>query len=389
MRAAGARLRRRPRRPRLRHRRRAGRHQRRRHPRAALRQHARPGRRRRGRARRRLGRAPDGRPAKDGTGYDLVALLAGSEGTLGVVTAVRLRLVPAAARPAAPRCWRWRARRRPSTCCPVLRERLPHLAAAEVFYAEGLALVRRHGGLPAPFAQAGAGLPAARVPRPHRPRPTTWSRSWPRPRASSTPGSPPTPPAVRGAVGLPGGRTPSRSTPRASRSSSTCPCRSRALPGLVAELPDAVARAWPRDALTVLFGHVNEGNLHVNVLGAGERAEQVTDVVLRAVAARGGSISTEHGVGRAKPALAAPVALAGRARRDARGQAGARPAGPAQPRRAARLTRWTRPGALTRSDPRRSRPRNRRGRRPRVGHRQRRSRAAPRLAGAVAVVRLR
>jgi FAD/FMN-containing dehydrogenase len=36
------------------------------------------------------------------------------------------------------------------------------------------------------------------------------------------------------------------------------------------------------------------------VLGAGERAEEVTDAVLRLVAAHRGSISSEHGVGRAK-----------------------------------------------------------------------------------------
>ena len=38
----------------------------------------------------------------------------------------------------------------------------------------------------------------------------------------------------------------------------------------------------------------------MNVLGAGEQAEQVTDTVLRLVADRRGSISSEHGVGRAK-----------------------------------------------------------------------------------------
>jgi FAD/FMN-containing dehydrogenase len=50
----------------------------------------------------------------------------------------------------------------------------------------------------------------------------------------------------------------------------------------------------------VLFGHVNEGNLHVNVLGAVDAAERVSDAVLRLVAEHGGSISAEHGVGRAK-----------------------------------------------------------------------------------------
>jgi FAD/FMN-containing dehydrogenase len=54
------------------------------------------------------------------------------------------------------------------------------------------------------------------------------------------------------------------------------------------------------DARTILFGHVNEGNLHVNVLDAVEQGEQVSDAVLRLVASYGGSISAEHGVGRAK-----------------------------------------------------------------------------------------
>ena len=37
-------------------------------------------------------------PAKDNTGYDLTQLLCGSEGTLGVITRARLRLVPAPGR---------------------------------------------------------------------------------------------------------------------------------------------------------------------------------------------------------------------------------------------------------------------------------------------------
>ena len=72
-----------------------------------------------------------------------------------------------------------------------------------------------------------------------------------------------------------------------------------ALPELVAELPGLVASVAP-DAQVVVFGHLAEGNLHVNVLGAEGRGHDVTDTVLRRVAALGGSISAEHGVGRAK-----------------------------------------------------------------------------------------
>ena len=70
-------------------------------------------------------------------------------------------------------------------------------------------------------------------------------------------------------------------------------------PAVARALPTVVSGAAPH-ARTVLFGHINEGNLHVNVLDATDRAEEVTDAVLRHVAARGGSISAEHGVGRAK-----------------------------------------------------------------------------------------
>jgi FAD/FMN-containing dehydrogenase len=63
-------------------------------------------------------------------------------------------------------------------------------------------------------------------------------------------------------------------------------------------LPAAVGAADP-DALLVVFGHLAEANLHVNVLKAGD-SEAVTDAVLSLVASLGGSISSEHGIGRAK-----------------------------------------------------------------------------------------
>ena len=49
-----------------------------------------------------------------------------------------------------------------------------------------------------------------------------------------------------------------------------------------------------------LFGHVGDGNVHVNVTGVAADDDRIDDVVLHATAARGGSISAEHGIGRAK-----------------------------------------------------------------------------------------
>jgi FAD/FMN-containing dehydrogenase len=49
----------------------------------------------------------------------------------------------------------------------------------------------------------------------------------------------------------------------------------------------------------VPFGHLAEGNVHVNVLDAGN-AQAITADVLTAAAALGGTISAEHGVGIAK-----------------------------------------------------------------------------------------
>jgi FAD/FMN-containing dehydrogenase len=234
--------------------------------------------------------------AKDNTGYDLVSLLCGSEGTLGIVTQVRLRLVP-----------RLRARAvallaLPDTATavailPVLRERLPDLAAAELFLADGLALVRAYGGLPAPFSVAHPaylvlecagrtdptdalveavadveGLLDATVATDAAGQRALWAYREQHTEAISAAGVP-----VKLDVSVPVGR----------------------LPELVDRLPAVIAAAAP-GARPILFGHVNEGNLHVNVLDARERGEQVTDAVLRLVADLGGSISSEHGVGRAK-----------------------------------------------------------------------------------------
>jgi FAD/FMN-containing dehydrogenase len=63
----------------------------------------------------------------------------------------------------------------------------------------------------------------------------------------------------------------------------------------------------------VAFGHLAEGNVHVNVLGAGDHAGRVTESVLQQAIDLGGTISAEHGIGVAKVAwlarLKGPAAL--------------------------------------------------------------------------------
>ncbi|MFT3851748.1 MAG: FAD-binding oxidoreductase [Ilumatobacteraceae bacterium] len=63
----------------------------------------------------------------------------------------------------------------------------------------------------------------------------------------------------------------------------------------------ALARHAPAARLFA-FGHLAEGNLHLNVLGAGEAATAISTDVLGAVVEMGGTISAEHGVGVAKVA---------------------------------------------------------------------------------------
>ncbi|HSD78982.1 MAG TPA: FAD-linked oxidase C-terminal domain-containing protein, partial [Solirubrobacteraceae bacterium] len=64
-------------------------------------------------------------------------------------------------------------------------------------------------------------------------------------------------------------------------------------------VPGAVEEAFP-GARAILFGHLGDGNVHVNVLGPPPEDEAVDEAVLRLAAACGGTISAEHGVGVAK-----------------------------------------------------------------------------------------
>jgi FAD/FMN-containing dehydrogenase len=72
-----------------------------------------------------------------------------------------------------------------------------------------------------------------------------------------------------------------------------------ALPRFLDELPGIVDGVAP-GAQTIVWGHLGDGNLHVNVLGAEPDDDHVDDAVLGLVLACGGTISAEHGIGVAK-----------------------------------------------------------------------------------------
>jgi FAD/FMN-containing dehydrogenase len=93
------------------------------------------------------------------------------------------------------------------------------------------------------------------------------------------------------------------------------------IPAFVRETDAAIVRAYP-DARMIVFGHLGDGNLHYNVSPRrGERGEVFTEleapinrITHDAVAAYGGSVSAEHGLGVLRRAEAAryksPVELA-------------------------------------------------------------------------------
>lgn len=236
---------------------------------------------------------------KDNTGYSVVALLPGSEGTLAVVTAVRVRLWPRLTR----RAVALLALDSPAgalDALAVLRPRLPALESAELFLAEGLALVRQHTGLPAPVAGEHAAYLLVEVA--DRVDPTDELYAALEALGENVSG------VVDVVVGDDG---PSRERLWRYREAHTESINAAGIPvkldvvlpralldqGL-RELPDVVRHVSPA-ARTIVFGHLAEGNLHLNILDADD-AHAVTDAVLRYVASCGGSISAEHGIGRAK-----------------------------------------------------------------------------------------
>ncbi len=73
----------------------------------------------------------------------------------------------------------------------------------------------------------------------------------------------------------------------------------RAIPAFVGYVNGLVAGEHP-EVKVVLFGHLGDGNIHVNLLNVDERDDEIDHEIYAGVASYGGSISAEHGIGRAK-----------------------------------------------------------------------------------------
>ncbi len=228
---------------------------------------------------------------KDNTGYDYPSLLAGSEGTLAVITQARLRLVP-------------RARDLVTVLCgfPGLSElhasarmaaaRVPGLLSAEFFTAAGLDLLISRAGLAPPLAvpapayllleadgpgalddlAAAAGDHPAAVAQSAVDRARLWAYRERHPEAAGFLGA-----ALKLDVSVPAARW--------------------------VQLAEGVARvvtgADP-GATVITFGHVADGNVHVNIVPAAPPDGRHEDAVFSFVTSLGGSISAEHGIGALK-----------------------------------------------------------------------------------------
>jgi FAD/FMN-containing dehydrogenase len=64
-----------------------------------------------------------------------------------------------------------------------------------------------------------------------------------------------------------------------------------------ADQATAIVRDAAPEAQLILFGHLGDGNLHVNILGLHDEADRVEHEILALAIQAGGTISAEHGIG--------------------------------------------------------------------------------------------
>ena len=247
---------------------------------------------------------------KDNRGYDLRQLLAGAEGTLGVVTAASLRLVPAVAR----RAVAWAGLASPDDALLLLRRLEERVGDAiesfEIVPDDGLDLVLKH-------------IPGTRPPLAGRHR---WHVLIEATAPAGGAG-----PAEALEAGLAESDLIEDATLAASEAQAEALWRLResmseaeridgiaakhdvavpvsAMPGFMGSARGEVEAAFP-GARVLAFGHLGDGNVHFNVrppAGADNAAwmaangAKVSAFVHDLTVAAGGSISAEHGIGQTK-----------------------------------------------------------------------------------------
>lgn len=234
------------------------------------------------------------RVRRDNTGYDLPALFVGAEGTLGVLTSLEVRLHPIPVHRVTAICGF--AELGQLVDAGRLFRDVDAIAAVELIDGRALALARTHLGLDFPIAQdwlllvelagdhdqtevlarclsdvAVCGEPAIGVDV------GAQRRMW-RVRESLA--------EVVGLFGAP------------LKFDVSLPLDSiSGFAAAAAALVNALAPA----ALPLLFGHIGEGNLHLNVLGCGPEAEAMLyRPMMNLIGECGGNVSSEHGVGSRK-----------------------------------------------------------------------------------------
>src|ERR1700733_14183301 len=228
---------------------------------------------------------------KDNTGYDYPSLLAGSEGTLAVVTQARLRLVPRPRSPVTVLCG-FPSLADLHASARMATTAVPGLLSAEFFTQAGLDLLVSRAGLAPPLAApapayllleadgpgalddlaAVAGAHPAAVAEWVADRARLWAYRERHPEAAGFLGVP-----LKLDVSVPAAHW-------------------AELAGGVA---GGVAAATP-GATVIPFGHVADGNVHVNIVPAALPDGRHEDAVFSFVASLGGSISAEHGIGALK-----------------------------------------------------------------------------------------
>lgn len=227
---------------------------------------------------------------KDNTGYDLGALLCGSEGTLAVITAVRLRLHRPPGRTSVALIGCSSYREALDLMVGAVAPGVP-LLAAEVVDEVGMRLVSQVADLPWPLerrhpvvlllevvdggaadglvgledADVAVGLDASEQAR-------LWEYRERQSEAFSALGI-----VHKMDVSLP----------------------LAVLADCADELREVVA-GFPEVTSFGVFGHLGDGNIHVEIHGPAADDKAVDLAVLQAISRYGGSISAEHGVGRAK-----------------------------------------------------------------------------------------